>query len=91
MFAEQFNFTVPNDFTALTLYIVDANTVSRDQRLGHLIFTRDQLSGGHEFPVEKWYDLQSVTPDSQVQVSTVHSLYMYMYMYMCGMIDVVCM
>ena len=90
MFAEQFNFTVPNDFTALTLYIVDADTVSRDQRLGHLIFTRDQLSGGHELPVEKWwYDLQSVNLDSQVQVSTVHSLYMYMYM--CGMIDVVCM
>lgn len=68
LFAEQFNFTVPNNFTRLSLYVCDGENVSRDQRVGHLFFTKDQLSVGHEFPVEKWYDLQSVTPDSEVQV-----------------------
>jgi Ca2+-dependent lipid-binding protein len=67
LIGEQFNFLVPRQFSKLTFYVCDEENVSKDCRIGHVTFTRNQLSFNHEFPNEQWYPLNAVSHDSEVQ------------------------
>ena len=68
LISEQFSFLIPHQFSKLSLYICDGDNVSRDPRIGHVTFTRDDLSLMHEFPTEEWYPLYPIIPNSEVQV-----------------------
>lgn len=66
---EEFSCLVPQQFNRLSFYVCDGETMSRDPRMCHSTFTKEELLRSHEFSAEKWFPLYPVTQDSEVQVN----------------------
>lgn len=66
-FGEEYSFRVPRDFTKLTFYACEPG-LHKDSRLGKLSLLRDDLKTSPCME-EKWYPLEYIDADSEVQVS----------------------
>jgi Ca2+-dependent lipid-binding protein len=76
-FGEEFGFLVPRDFRQLSFCVManDCLPLSRDVKIGKVAIHKDALITG-EAKEDKWYRLQPIDLDSEVQ-GTVHLSFSY--------------